>query len=199
MDIQRLKIYQPALLLPNVSASAVVVLLSGPMHGPYEMVLARRRAQSMCRYAGDLCLPGGRFDPDDRSLLDTASREVEEEIGLERNKYAFIGRLDDFRDGSGNLVRPYVGLTELPITAADLCPNSAEIDTLALIGTAALWGGLRAAGPRDPATKRRPAYVIDTTAGPIWGLTAAIISHFFNVAEGREHYPIDRLCDACGA
>jgi len=38
-----------------------------------------RRAASLSTYAGDTALPGGRVDPRDRSLEDTARREAFEE------------------------------------------------------------------------------------------------------------------------
>ena len=41
--------------------------------------LLDRRAASLSTYAGDTALPGGRVDPRDRSLEDTARREAFEE------------------------------------------------------------------------------------------------------------------------
>lgn len=40
----------------------------------------------MRTYAGDTSLPGGKVDPEDKSLEDTARREAFEEIGLPRDK-----------------------------------------------------------------------------------------------------------------
>ncbi len=45
------------------------------------VVLTRRRAD-LRRHAGEISFPGGRRDPEDATLMDTALREAEEEIGL---------------------------------------------------------------------------------------------------------------------
>ena len=46
-------------------------------------MLTRRRAD-LRRHAGEISFPGGRRDPDDADLTETALREAEEEIGLAR-------------------------------------------------------------------------------------------------------------------
>ncbi|TEB32161.1 hypothetical protein FA13DRAFT_1754580 [Coprinellus micaceus] len=48
-------------------------------------VLLSRRSASLRTYAGDTSLPGGRVDPEDKSIEDTARREAFEEIGLPRD------------------------------------------------------------------------------------------------------------------
>ncbi|KAF9035888.1 hypothetical protein BJ165DRAFT_1508720 [Panaeolus papilionaceus] len=52
----------------------------------YTCCLAGRRSATLRTYAGDTSLPGGKVDPEDRSLEDTARREAFEEIGLPRDR-----------------------------------------------------------------------------------------------------------------
>ena len=58
---------------------------------PY-VVLTRRRAD-LRRHAGEISFPGGREDPRDPELKDTALREAEEEIGLQRSLVSVVDRL----------------------------------------------------------------------------------------------------------
>jgi len=49
-------------------------------------VLLCSRSTSLRTYAGDTSLPGGKVDPEDNTIEDTARREAFEEIGLSRDK-----------------------------------------------------------------------------------------------------------------
>jgi 8-oxo-dGTP pyrophosphatase MutT (NUDIX family) len=61
-------------------------------------------------HSGQVSLPGGKFEPDDRDLLDTARRETQEEIGVEGNKIKLIGSLSEMYIVVSNFkVLPVVG------------------------------------------------------------------------------------------
>ncbi|KAF7325257.1 Nudix hydrolase 15, mitochondrial [Mycena venus] len=66
------------------SAAVLVALFVGRLGDLY--VLLNRRSSTLRSYAGDTSLPGGKVDPEDRTIEDTARREAFEEIGLPRNK-----------------------------------------------------------------------------------------------------------------
>ncbi len=58
-----------------------------------------------------MSFPGGKFEPGvDKSLIDTALRETEEEIGVPRSNIRIIGCLDDFPTISKFIVTPFIGL-----------------------------------------------------------------------------------------
>ncbi len=57
-----------------------------------------------------ISFPGGMRDREDESLCDTALREVEEEIHLEKNCVQMLGHLHDVPDRSRTIrVRPFIG------------------------------------------------------------------------------------------
>ncbi len=58
--------------------------------GEPHAVLTRRRAD-LRRHAGEISFPGGRRDPEDADLRETALREAEEEIGLARTDVKMLG------------------------------------------------------------------------------------------------------------
>src|SRR5688572_5202341 len=53
-----------------------------------------RRTTALRRHSGQISLPGGRYDADDGSLLRTALRETEEELGVNPADLTIWGRLE---------------------------------------------------------------------------------------------------------
>jgi 8-oxo-dGTP pyrophosphatase MutT (NUDIX family) len=75
-------------------------------------VLLTQRTNQLRDHAGQISFPGGRMDPEDRTPDETALRESEEEIGLERNNVEIIGYLPQYLTVSGYSVTPVVGLVQ---------------------------------------------------------------------------------------
>jgi len=75
-------------------------------------VLLTQRTNHLRDHAGQISFPGGRMDPGDTSPADTALRESEEEIGLDRNRVEIIGHLPQYLTVSGYSVTPVVGLVQ---------------------------------------------------------------------------------------
>ena len=59
--------------------------------GELRLVLVQRGSGGV--HGGELAFPGGKRDPDDNSLLDTALRETQEEIGLAKDAVSVLSRL----------------------------------------------------------------------------------------------------------
>lgn len=66
------------------------------------------RAGSLRSHAGQVAFPGGKPEPQDGSLVDTALREAEEEVGLHRDAPRVVGRLDAVPTPTGFMIVPYV-------------------------------------------------------------------------------------------
>jgi 8-oxo-dGTP pyrophosphatase MutT (NUDIX family) len=56
-------------------------------------VWAIRRADGLRHHAREIAFPGGKQEPWDRDLADTALRELEEELGIRRDQVRVLGRL----------------------------------------------------------------------------------------------------------
>ena len=65
---------------------------AGPADETPHLVLTRRTT-ALRRHSGQISLPGGRYDADDGSLLRTALRETEEELGVNPADLTIWGRL----------------------------------------------------------------------------------------------------------
>jgi 8-oxo-dGTP pyrophosphatase MutT (NUDIX family) len=86
-------------------------------------LLLTRRAASLRSHAGQWALPGGRID-EGESPEQAALRELDEEVGLQLDASAVLGRLDDYVTRSGYLITPVVVWAG---AARALVPNTAEV------------------------------------------------------------------------
>lgn len=77
-------------------------------------VLLTRRTDHLHHHPGQISFPGGRVEEGDEGPVDTALRETEEEIGLDRERVELLGSLPDYLTGTGFCVTPVVGLVHLP-------------------------------------------------------------------------------------
>lgn len=81
-------------------------------------VLLTRRTDHLNNHAGQISFPGGKVDEEDNSPEETALRETEEEIGLDRSRVQLLGRLPDYFIPTGFRVTPVIGWVEPPFSLA---------------------------------------------------------------------------------
>ncbi|EMA41798.1 NUDIX hydrolase [Halobiforma nitratireducens] len=74
-----------------------------------DYLLFTRRADHLGEHPGQMSFPGGGAEPEDDSILETALREANEEIGLNPSEAEIVGRLDDIRTVTEYAVTPFVG------------------------------------------------------------------------------------------
>lgn len=155
----------------GVAAAVLVPLFE--RDGTWHLVYTTRSA-SLPHHAGQISFPGGRHAPDvDASLLATALRETEEEIGVAPADVDVLGALDPIHTFSSNfLITPFVGRIPHPYAFR---PNPHEVDDVFSVALATL---------QDPATLAHDTWTIDGHAIPIvafrhegrmiWGATQRI-------------------------
>jgi 8-oxo-dGTP pyrophosphatase MutT (NUDIX family) len=91
--------------------SAVLAPVYRDAHGHVRLVFIRRSPHG--RHGGQIAFPGGRREPTDANLLQTALREAEEEIGLEPARVQVLAELPVVPTvATGFRIAPYLGRLE---------------------------------------------------------------------------------------
>lgn len=105
---------------PFHEAAVALLLKPSDAADDLELLLIRRATRAGDPWSGQIGLPGGRFEPQDASLEDTARRETMEELGLDLRQHGdVLGSLDELRPRTPVLppviVRPFVyAVREVP-------------------------------------------------------------------------------------
>lgn len=100
--------HKPVRITDSYREAAVLVGLI-PVENELGVVLTKR-AQHLNLHPGEAAFPGGKKDPGDTSLLTTALREANEEVGLAADKFELLGELDQQVTRSDFKVSPFVGV-----------------------------------------------------------------------------------------
>lgn len=117
----------------KVKAKLAAVLL--PFHYSSEGVLHLsmiRRAPGGS-HGGQLAFPGGKVEPEDSDMMDTALRETEEEVGLPRHLVNVIRPLEPLSTYTGYIIHPFIGLLQQVPTQWTPAPSEvAEVITVSM-------------------------------------------------------------------
>ena len=158
------------------------VLVPVVARGQVPTVLLTRRTDHLHHHPGQISFPGGRVEEADTSPIDTALRETEEEIGLDRRHIELIGTLPDYLTGTGFRVTPVVGLVTPPF---ELTLDAFEVAEAFEVPLSHFL---------DPANHEQHSIVHEGRvrqfhAMPyqgyfIWGATAGIIMSLYRVLRG---------------
>lgn len=95
----------------NFIRGAVTVLILPPRDNtiPYNLVLIKRTHRKGDKHSGEMSFPGGRFESGcDKTMIDTALRETEEEIGVPRQNINLLGVLNDHITPKFFIITPVV-------------------------------------------------------------------------------------------
>jgi 8-oxo-dGTP pyrophosphatase MutT (NUDIX family) len=160
---------------PDQISAAVLVPLFLDRDDEPHAVLTRRRAD-LRRHAGEISFPGGRRDPEDSDLRETALREAEEEIGLARAEVSVRGELPPVSTFvTGYLIHPFVGL--IP-AGRRWRASPSEVDAVLELPLGALREGrTRTHLERRGVSFETDAYIVGENL--IWGATARILDDLF--------------------
>ncbi|MFM9126574.1 MAG: NUDIX hydrolase [Solirubrobacterales bacterium] len=173
----------PALLAPaearqlpvHGSKEAAVLVAIYEQAGELGTVLTRRRSD-LRRHAGEISFPGGRRDPGEPELAETALREAHEEIGLLPATVHVAGALPPTPTiATGYAIHPFVGAISTP---QDWAPSEREVEEIIEVPLSVLAGGYG----RRRLIRRGIPFVTDTYElgdSLVWGATARILAGLF--------------------
>ena len=145
------------------------------------LVLIKRPDHPSDLHAGQISFPGGGIEQDDKSLIDCALRETQEEIGIPQEKINVIGPLTPlYVYASNNMVYPYVGfMVEKPSVVID--PKEvAEVITCP-ISYFCKPESIRRMDMSIRGYRMRQVPYYDVSGHVLWGATAMIISELSSI------------------
>ncbi len=142
-------------------------------------LLFTQRSEHLTDHGGQVSFPGGRWEAHDASAIETALRETEEEIGLDRRHVEVLGTLPEYRTSTGYLVTPVVALVHAPF---DTVVDPMEVAEIFEVPLAFLMDGahhqLRTAEFSQGV--RRTFYAMPYDRFFIWGATAGMLRNLFH-------------------
>ncbi|KAL4221676.1 nudix (nucleoside diphosphate linked moiety X)-type motif 8 [Mactra antiquata] len=140
-------------------------------------VLFMVRSFQLNSHRGEVSFPGGMHDTGDKDIINTALRETEEEIGLDRNSVEVWGTLPALPSKTGgSIVTPVLGYCDIK-DLSDLHLNPTEVES---VFTRTIASFCESTNQRQ--TQRRvpgrKGYALPVFLGgeyKIWGLTAVVL------------------------
>lgn len=145
-------------------------------------VLLTQRTDHLVHHGGQISFPGGRVEEQDTGPIETALRETEEEIGLERHYVEVIGFLDLYQTVTGFLITPVVSFVAPGFT---LRPDPFEVAEVFEVPLSFILD------PRNHELRsrvykglERRFYVLPYENRYIWGATAAMLVSFARRLKG---------------
>jgi len=164
--------------------AAIALVLRPSPDGEPELLMIKRAEVERDPWSGHIACPGGRMDPGDSDLEQTAVRETWEETGVDLSRDGVIlGTLDDISPRTPSLppliIRPFVAVVKPEITIVESI-EVAEVFwvPLAAIRATEAWGTglvrIRGAGDREVDVFRHGDYTV-------WGLTHRALTQFLSL------------------
>jgi 8-oxo-dGTP pyrophosphatase MutT (NUDIX family) len=160
----------PNLETPPVPAAVLVPVVLGAAPG----ILLTKRTAHLKAHAGQVSFPGGRSDPGEQPE-ETALREAQEEIALDRSNVQVLGRMSNYLTRTGFCITPVVALLQ---PGLQFRPSPHEVDAVFELPLDVLLD------PKAPERRRREEHgstrefwVWPHPQHCIWGAAAAILGH----------------------
>jgi len=157
--------------------SAVLVIIHYHAESAMPHVFLTKRSSGVKSHRGEISFPGGRYAPTDNSLLGTALRETEEEIGISFRPDQVMGSLQAVSTMTSNhFIVPFVTLQDrlpnhrISATEVEAVLDAPLLETLKSI-------------ERDEEHYRLATDAVRFTYdnNVIWGATARIMKQFYDL------------------
>lgn len=170
------------LRVPTSAQQAGVLILLYPGEDQHLYFPLIKRPTYNGAHSGQIAFPGGKVEVQDQSIVETALRETQEEIGVDIPQSQVIGQLSDlYIPVSQIVVSPVVAFTkEPPVYEADPYEVAATLDVPAHDFLELNNQSIETIKVRDFVLDA-PTYQIQGQT--IWGATAMMLAEFFAVLE----------------
>lgn len=155
---------------PLRKASVLIGFVERP-HG-LNIVLTRR-AKHLKHHPGQVSFPGGKFEDSDSSLLETAIREANEEIGLKPSLVTILGQMPELITISHFSVTPVIAIVD---PSYSVLMDKNEVDEVFEVPAEHILDREKLISHIFTVNKQRHrVFAIPYKKHFIWGMTAQII------------------------
>ena len=192
LALDRIRDHDPVASAPGDREAAVLVPVIERDGEPHLLFI--KRADHLGEHAGQMSFPGGGREPSDESLLATALREANEEVGMDAEGVEVVGRLDDIGTVSSYAVRPFVAR----VPDQTWVPDEREVAEVAVLPLAELT----ALSNYESERRDHPHYgeirlhFFHVDGYTVWGATGRMLVQFLELAAGWEMpSEVDRVVD----
>ena len=154
----------------GIPKAAVFVLLIDRPYGT--SILLVKRSSNVSTHKGEICFPGGKEENSDKSLLNTAFRELKEEIGISKDSVNLICSLTPEITRTGYVIVPFVGHL---LDDSSIKPDMSEIEKVMFVTLKDI---------QDPDRRRTIDFILDDSSFHrngfmvknylVWGATSNI-------------------------
>jgi len=172
----------PPELLSDDAREAAVLVPFLRIDDAWHILFIRRTHFEGDRHSGQVAFAGGKRDDEDESLLATALREAEEEIGIAPSDIELLGHINHHHTISEFQVRPYVAVMPWPYTL-----NTDDVEVARVFTMPLAWlaeeSNYRTEQRRHPQSQRPwPVVYYDLYDGEmLWGATARMTLSLIDV------------------
>jgi len=159
-------------------ASVLIAILNYGEYIKSPELIYTQRSSHLSTHSGEVSFPGGKSEDGDSSLFDTALRESNEEMSLNRADVTMLGKLDYLISRHKIEVNPFIATVD---KAQNLKPNEEiqEIFTVPLSFLLDPNNIKRESIERQGSVWEVPTWKLKNQK--IWGLTAMITVNFLNI------------------
>lgn len=168
---------------PSRAAVAAILKESAP-GGCCEMLFILRARHDLDPWSGQMAFPGGRVQEEDAGLEDTASRETQEEVGIDLGGSAeLLGRSDDLQARARGrmlplVITPFVYRLTKPVEPL----MSEEVEEVHWVPVPELLDPRSASTlvyDREGGRRKLPCFRVHGQV--IWGLTHMMLMRLFEI------------------
>ena len=136
-------------------------------------VLLTERSAELKHHAGQIAFPGGRMEPGDPDIVQTALRETHEEVGIAPERVTVVGYLPPLPTVTGYAVTPVIGVVSGAVTPSI---DTSEVSSAFEVPLAFVLDSANArAGLREFQGRKIPVVEFRYAGYRIWGATAHML------------------------
>lgn len=159
-------------------------------------IILTKRSDKLKSHAGQISFPGGKFDPSDITLEETALREWEEETGSSRQNLKVLGQYKAIDTRTGYHITPFVAVYEGDF---QFSINVNEVDFIFRLSLKEMEElPFYTIQFRDMIGNNLFVYYFDHPRGLLWGATCHLLYHFLRDFCGFKREPIITLPNLSG-